>query len=506
MVEAEHTIYGQGSRRRWLYFAGAAICVLAALAAWQIMGMPRVSAVTPGPDAFVNDPSPAIVLNVKRLEKLRDVRMTFDGSDVTHVATRSGDKLTFIASGLADGDHRVTFSAASRNLLRRDVRADWRFTVDTNAPTLELDSSVDQGRVNSSPATFSGSTEPHATVTVTGGVVKASAVSGADGKFAVTAQLPDGPSTVAIGIVDRASNSTAETLDVYVDAVPPVLTVTPLPETVHSAKIEMHIEASDQLGFPKVTVVLDGEERRAKKQASGMVFKASSLAQGRHMVAVCVSDKGGNVVADWQTFVVDSTERFGSEAMWWGALGKDVRALQKRLANAGVFSGTHNGVYDSRTEAAVRSYQNKHGLTADGRVDGVTLTALGGRIIIDLGDLHLYLYRGDKLYKSYGIAVGQATYPTPTGSFVIVNKQVDPTWVPPDSDWAKGAKPIPPGPNNPLGTRWIGTSYPGVGIHGTPDDASIGTYASHGCIRMHIPDVEDLYPRVVIGMPVIIRL
>jgi len=82
---------------------------------------------------------------------------------------------------------------------------------------------------------------------------------------------------------------------------------------------------------------------------------------------------------------------------------------------------------------------------------------------------------------------------------------MNPTWLPPNSDWAKDAKPIPPGATNPLGTRWIGTSAPGVGIHGTPDDASIGSYASHGCIRMHIPDVEDLYARVVIGMPVIIR-
>ena len=83
--------------------------------------------------------------------------------------------------------------------------------------------------------------------------------------------------------------------------------------------------------------------------------------------------------------------------------------------------------------------------------------------------------------------------------------QMNPTWLPPNSDWAKDAKPIPPGATNPLGTRWIGTSAPGVGIHGTPDDASIGSYASHGCIRMHIPDAEDLYARVVIGMPVIIR-
>ena len=84
----------------------------------------------------------------------------------------------------------------------------------------------------------------------------------------------------------------------------------------------------------------------------------------------------------------------------------------------------------------------------------------------------------------------------------MVQKQVDPTWLPPNSPWAKGLGPIPPGPGNPLGTRWIGTSAPAVGIHGTPADYSIGTAASHGCIRMHIPDVEKLYDQVEVGTEV----
>ncbi len=73
---------------------------------------------------------------------------------------------------------------------------------------------------------------------------------------------------------------------------------------------------------------------------------------------------------------------------------------------------------------------------------------------------------------------------------------------PPNSSWAKGLGPIPPGPGNPLGTRWMGTSAPFVGIHGTPADSTIGTRASHGCIRMHIHDAEALYDQVVVGMPV----
>ena len=73
----------------------------------------------------------------------------------------------------------------------------------------------------------------------------------------------------------------------------------------------------------------------------------------------------------------------------------------------------------------------------------------------------------------------------------------NPWWYPPpDAPWAKGAKPIPPGPGNPLGTRWMGLSAPGVGIHGTPDPASLGYSASHGCIRMFIPSAEWLFDHV----------
>ena len=85
-----------------------------------------------------------------------------------------------------------------------------------------------------------------------------------------------------------------------------------------------------------------------------------------------------------------------------------------------------------------------------------------------------------------------------------MDKQRNPWWRPPNSEWAKGLKPVPPGPGNPLGTRWMGISAPGVGMHGTPDAASIGYSASHGCIRMQIPDAEWLFDHVRIGTPVFI--
>jgi lipoprotein-anchoring transpeptidase ErfK/SrfK len=125
-------------------------------------------------------------------------------------------------------------------------------------------------------------------------------------------------------------------------------------------------------------------------------------------------------------------------------------------------------------------------------------------IVIHRGSNRLYLYKGMRFWRVFGVATGQSRYPTPVGRWTIVVKWRNPWWYPPNSSWAQGAKPIPPGPGNPLGTRWMGLSAPGVGIHGTPDDASIGYSASHGCIRMHISDAEWLFVHVRIGTTVFI--
>lgn len=124
-------------------------------------------------------------------------------------------------------------------------------------------------------------------------------------------------------------------------------------------------------------------------------------------------------------------------------------------------------------------------------------------IVIDRSSNRLYLYSPRRLVRSWRVATGQPSLPTPLGSYTIVTKQVNPTWTPPpDAEWAKGLEPIPPGPNNPLGTRWMGLSANGIGIHGTNKPSSIGRYASHGCIRMRVPEVERLFRLVKIGTPV----
>jgi hypothetical protein len=134
----------------------------------------------------------------------------------------------------------------------------------------------------------------------------------------------------------------------------------------------------------------------------------------------------------------------------------------------------------------------------------VSANGFGAVVVIYRGSNELHLYKGVQPWRTLGVATGQAIYPTPLGDWHVVDKQRNPWWRPPDSAWAKGLEPVPPGPGNPLGTRWMGLDASGVGMHGTPDAASIGYSASHGCIRMRIPDAEWLFDHVRIGTPVFI--
>lgn len=127
-------------------------------------------------------------------------------------------------------------------------------------------------------------------------------------------------------------------------------------------------------------------------------------------------------------------------------------------------------------------------------------------LIADRKSFKLKLYKNLKLKKTYGIAVGKVGMDTPAGLYNIANKAVNPAWHVPNSDWAGDlAGKVIPGddPTNPIKARWLGI-YDGVGIHGTSDDASIGSAASHGCLRMHIPDVVELYDEVPVGAPIYI--
>ncbi len=145
---------------------------------------------------------------------------------------------------------------------------------------------------------------------------------------------------------------------------------------------------------------------------------------------------------------------------------------------------------------------------ARARVNALDLRRIYRTVItIDRGNFTLRLFKNLKFVRRYGIAVGMAGLDTPAGRYRIANKQVNPAWHVPNRAWAGSlaGQTIPGGaPNNPLKARWLGIAN-GVGIHGTGEPWSIGTRASHGCIRMHVADVVRLYPRVPVGTPVLIR-
>jgi lipoprotein-anchoring transpeptidase ErfK/SrfK len=133
----------------------------------------------------------------------------------------------------------------------------------------------------------------------------------------------------------------------------------------------------------------------------------------------------------------------------------------------------------------------------------VTRKNIGKAILVVLSHYSVKLYNGTKVEKSYKCAIGMRGFSTPTGVWKVTGKKKNPSWHNPGSAWAKGMPSvIGPGPSNPLGTRAIYLSAPGIRFHGTAKWWSIGHAASHGCMRMKRHDVEDFYPRVPVGIKV----
>ncbi len=189
------------------------------------------------------------------------------------------------------------------------------------------------------------------------------------------------------------------------------------------------------------------------------------------------------------------------------------------------FSGASIGAVDSRTGIEVREQRLTDAInraltdpSASRRIAvsvrrtraKVTTAQLATRypavITVDRNTFRLRLWKGLRLAKTYTIAVGMAGLETPAGLYHIQDKQVDPSWHVPNSAWAGSlaGQVIPPGPQDPIKARWMGI-FDGAGIHGTDELGSLGTAASHGCIRMAITDVEELYNQVSVGTPVYIE-
>lgn len=173
-------------------------------------------------------------------------------------------------------------------------------------------------------------------------------------------------------------------------------------------------------------------------------------------------------------------------------------AIKSAALNAAIVERLENPTEPRRVRAPMKKTKAK-----------VTKSQLAKKyptiVLVDRGGFKLRLFKNLKLVKTYPIAVGQSGLETPAGLYTINDRQENPTWNVPNSAWAGdlAGKSIPPGPGNPIVARWLGI-YDGVGIHGTDDIGSLGSAASHGCIRMNPTDVIALYPKVPLGTPVYI--
>jgi lipoprotein-anchoring transpeptidase ErfK/SrfK len=125
------------------------------------------------------------------------------------------------------------------------------------------------------------------------------------------------------------------------------------------------------------------------------------------------------------------------------------------------------------------------------------------RLVIRLSERKVHVYRGDTLEVSYPVAVGRQGWETPTGQWEVLSMIEHPEWRNPFTGEVIGA-----GPSNPLGERWIGFWTDGenyIGFHGTPNEASVGTAASHGCVRMYNHHVRELFQVVALGTSVTVE-
>ena len=281
-----------------------------------------------------------------------------------------------------------------------------------------------------------------------------------------------------------------------------------------------------QLGRP-VTVVykqhhyrLDPRKAGMKIDAKGMVDEALQKSRGGNVLTRTVRGIfGGSVHADVPIQVSYSHR----------AVAKLVKRVQSGIdrpaQNASVTFSTgilrkvkaRNGHFVKRAELR-REVQLALAAPGASRKVTVPLTVVTPKITtrqlasqyptvitINRGAFALTLYKKLKLAKSYTIAVGRQGLETPAGEYTVQDKQINPSWHVPNSSWAGSlaGRVIPPGPQDPLKARWIGITD-GAGIHGTSDIGSLGSAASHGCIRMSIPDVIELYGRTPYGSKIFV--
>ena len=473
----------------------------------------ELGAVSPARDSLLSSNSVRIAFSLPGYEPGRGTpTLTVDKTPVppSDLLLRSGGVEATLS--LADGTHTAVLDYTSANMFSKHLGQTLTFAIDTTAPVITITSPASPENLGQALVRFAAGLSEPATVQLTldGVPIPLSSGDAPQTEVSTEATVSDGLHEFLLVATDAAGNDSTARLAAWADIQAPVVANDSWPEgewkeTSASVTFTVADNFPDKLA---VTATLDGDalalDGSLPPVTGGRAYGISTgeLAEGVHELAFLARDEGGHSTTWKRTFLVDSTATFGAREMTLGAIGNDVVELQEALARTDRYAGAATGTYDDATAAAVSAYKAARGLPSDGLVDGATLELLIGSIRIDLSERKLYHYQDGGLVESYSVAVGMPSYPTPTGSFEIISKVRDPSWTPPDSPWARGMEPVPPGPGNPLGTRWMGISSPSVGIHGTYASGSIGTAASHGCIRMYLSEAEELFEAVYLGTPV----
>jgi lipoprotein-anchoring transpeptidase ErfK/SrfK len=325
------------------------------------------------------------------------------------------------------------------------------------------------------------------------------------------------PGTTAPGTTatSTTATSTVPTTTVATTTAATTTTAAPpadiVPENVRVAGVNVGglspaaaVTAVQEAFAQPLAVVVDRSKLELDPTKFATAYAALAVAKARASTspaAVSLTvNVNGNAVRSWVAKLAKRFDRTGVDASVALVRGRPHvtpdrvgRHLKAKLLTRALISSLVNG-----TRTPVRTKTEAIAPT-------VTTAQVGSVVVINRSLNRLQLYNGKRLVRQFPVATGQAIYPTPKGTFHIIVKWKNPWWYPPTQDaWAKGLQPVPPGPDNPLGTRWMGLSVPGVGIHGTDEPASIGYSESHGCIRMQVPDAEWLFDRVNVGTTVFI--
>jgi lipoprotein-anchoring transpeptidase ErfK/SrfK len=499
----------RGRSKALIGAGGALVAVLAAggaYAAAQYSDRPSVGALEVPSGPLLRTTTPTLRLAVSHESRLKQFAVFVDGTAITSDLVRGDGVIAMKLPKLGQGQHTVSLRASDDGLFGGTYTRQTRLVVDTTKPRLRT---APVSAAWSKTVTINGRSEPGARLVVTwkGGSAKLAVP--ATGRYSISPALPTGRTLVRLTATDAAGNSRTRKQWVRYDATPPALALKQLPAWQKTESPSFSVPVAD-VSAVKLTAAIDGKPL-VRGALAGKVFtvQAHDLYEGTHVVAFRATDAAGNVTVVSKTFGVQSTNKLTNDlSIGPGARGMVVRVLVRRLQSEGFWSKKTKKLpahFDDRVKTAVIAYQKKHDMPADGIARPALLQATAGRLVVYRSKFQVWIWQNGEHVATFPIAIGMPGHETPLGTYSVIEKIKNPTWIPPNSPWAAGLEKIPPGATNPLGPRWIGTSAPAIGFHGTPQDWSVGTPASHGCMRMHFSDVIKMYDLVQVGEPVVIN-